>query len=119
MNNSPILFQFNRNWPILGLQEINRFTIENGPLGFETIRQISEVLRVTIFFHYRPQSAIDRIFGVIRELAGSSKTVKLADVRAACATKGFQPGQVDTCLEEYEQLNVWLVNQARTTITFV
>ncbi|XP_073995384.1 minichromosome maintenance 7 [Rhodnius prolixus] len=67
----------------------------------------------------RPQSAIDRIFGVIRELAGSSKTVKLADVRAACATKGFQPGQVDTCLEEYEQLNVWLVNQARTTITFV
>lgn len=67
----------------------------------------------------RPQSAIDRIFGVIRELAGSSKTVKLADVRAACATKGFQPGQVDACLEEYEQLNVWLVNQARTTITFV
>ncbi|KAK9503512.1 hypothetical protein O3M35_010055 [Rhynocoris fuscipes] len=67
----------------------------------------------------RPQSAIDRIFGVIRELAGSSKTVKLADVRTACAIKGFQPGQIDECLEEYEQLNVWLVNQARTTITFV
>lgn len=67
----------------------------------------------------RPQSAVDRIFSLIRELAGGNKTVKLSEVREACATKGFQAGQVDACLDEYEQLNVWQVNQARTTITFV
>ncbi|CAH1401536.1 unnamed protein product [Nezara viridula] len=67
----------------------------------------------------RPQSAVDRIFNIIRELAGGNKTVKLSEVREACATKGFQVGQVDDCLDEYEQLNVWQVNQARTTITFV
>ncbi|XP_014254336.1 DNA replication licensing factor Mcm7 [Cimex lectularius] len=67
----------------------------------------------------RPLSAVDRIFSVIRELASGAQTVKLSDIRETCATKGFQAGQVDACLEEYEQLNVWQVNQARTTLTFV
>ncbi|KAF6206741.1 hypothetical protein GE061_017977, partial [Apolygus lucorum] len=67
----------------------------------------------------RAQSSVDRIFSIIRELAGGSQTVRLAEVREACSTKGFQAGQVEECLEEYEQLNVWQVNQARTTLTFV
>uniref|UniRef100_A0A0A9XGX9 DNA replication licensing factor MCM7 n=1 Tax=Lygus hesperus TaxID=30085 RepID=A0A0A9XGX9_LYGHE len=67
----------------------------------------------------RAQSSVDRIFSIIRELAGGAQTVRLAEVREACSTKGFQAGQVEECLEEYEQLNVWQVNQARTTLTFV
>lgn len=36
-----------------------------------------------------------------------------------CTNKGFTPAQVDECVEEYEELNVWQVNQTRTTLTFV
>nr|XP_032514053.1 DNA replication licensing factor Mcm7 [Danaus plexippus plexippus] len=64
-------------------------------------------------------SATDRIFAVVRELAGSNKTVKVADVIERCVDKGFKPDQVDACIEEYENLNVWQVNQVRTKITFM
>lgn len=61
----------------------------------------------------------DKIFALVRELAGQSKTVKISDVMDRCTTKGFKPDQVDICLEEYEELNVWQVNQTRTKITFI
>ncbi|CAO1344113.1 unnamed protein product [Diamesa serratosioi] len=61
----------------------------------------------------------DRIFALIRELAGSQKTVKISEVSERCITKGFKPDQVDICIEEYEELNVWQVNQTRTKITFI
>jgi DNA replication licensing factor MCM7 len=61
----------------------------------------------------------DRIFGIIRELAGTMKTVKFSDVMDRCTTKGYKPDQVDRCIEEYEELNVWQVNQTRTKITFI
>lgn len=61
----------------------------------------------------------DRIFAVIRELAGNQKTVKFSEVMDRCTTKGYKPDQVDICIEEYEELNVWQVNQTRTKITFI
>ncbi|XP_055612968.1 DNA replication licensing factor Mcm7 [Uranotaenia lowii] len=61
----------------------------------------------------------DKIFALVRELAGASKTVKISDVMERCTTKGYKPDQVDACIEEYEELNVWQVNQTRTTITFI
>lgn len=61
----------------------------------------------------------DKIFAIITELAGSRKTVKVADVMDKCINKGYKPDQVDTCIEEYEILNVFLINQTRTTITFI
>jgi DNA replication licensing factor MCM7 len=64
-------------------------------------------------------STSDRIFSTIRELAGSQKTVKISDVMDRCVTKGYKPDQVDICIEEYEELNVWQVNQTRTKITFI
>nr|CAD7446228.1 unnamed protein product [Timema bartmani] len=67
----------------------------------------------------RPQGAVDKIFSVIRDLAGESKTVKLSEVMERCTSKGYKPDQVEECLEEYEELNVWQINQARTKITFV
>lgn len=62
---------------------------------------------------------MDKIFAVIRDLAGDSKTVKLSDVMERCTNKGFKPDQIEECIEEYEELNVWHINQARTKITFV
>lgn len=47
------------------------------------------------------------------------KSVKVTDVMEQCTSKGFKPDQVDACIEEYEELNVWQVNQAHTKITFI
>ncbi|XP_065079085.1 DNA replication licensing factor Mcm7 [Ochlerotatus camptorhynchus] len=65
------------------------------------------------------QNTSDKIFALVRELAGSSKTVKISDVLERCTTKGYKPDQMDACIEEYEELNVWQVNQTRTKITFI
>jgi len=62
---------------------------------------------------------VDRIFNVIRELASGRTVVKMSDIREYCTSKGFNTSQVDDCIEEYEMLNVWQVNQAKTTITFI
>uniref|UniRef100_A0A1A9W3H0 DNA replication licensing factor MCM7 n=1 Tax=Glossina brevipalpis TaxID=37001 RepID=A0A1A9W3H0_9MUSC len=67
----------------------------------------------------RVPNTSDKIFAVVRELAGNSNTVKIADIMDRCATKGFKPDQVDKCIEDYEELNVWQVNMARTKITFM
>lgn len=61
----------------------------------------------------------DKIFALIREIAATDKTVKISDVIDRCVTKGFKPDQVEACINEYEELNVWQVNQAKTKITFI
>lgn len=67
----------------------------------------------------RPRSVRDRIYSIIQDLAGSAKFVKMVDVIETCTNKGFKPSQVDETVDEYEELNVWQINQARTRITFV
>lgn len=61
----------------------------------------------------------DALFSLIRELAGDSKTVKVSSILERCVNKGFKADQINACIEEYEQFNVWQVNQARTLITFL
>ena len=34
-------------------------------------------------------------------------------------TKGFKPDQLDKCMDEYEKLDVWQINQAKTKLTFI
>uniref|UniRef100_A0A182WL62 DNA replication licensing factor MCM7 n=1 Tax=Anopheles minimus TaxID=112268 RepID=A0A182WL62_9DIPT len=65
------------------------------------------------------QNTSDKIFALVRELAGDSKTVKVADIMERCTSKGYKPDEVDECIETYEELNVWQVNQTRTRITFL
>ncbi|XP_071439916.1 DNA replication licensing factor Mcm7 [Hetaerina americana] len=67
----------------------------------------------------RAQTIVDRIFAVIREFSGDEKTMKMSDILDRCASKGFKPDQVEECIDEYEELNVWQVNQARTKVTFI
>ncbi|KAK8753412.1 hypothetical protein OTU49_004395 [Cherax quadricarinatus] len=67
----------------------------------------------------RAQTATDKIYALICEVAGESHMVKLADVVERCTSKGYKPDQVTECIEEYEELNVWQLNQARTKLTFV
>uniref|UniRef100_A0A6Q2Y9Q7 DNA replication licensing factor MCM7 n=1 Tax=Esox lucius TaxID=8010 RepID=A0A6Q2Y9Q7_ESOLU len=75
----------------------------------------------------RAQRPADVIFSLLRELAtegvagrgGSGGLVRLAEAEQRCVSRGFTPAQFQEALEEYEELNVWQVNQARTRITFV
>uniref|UniRef100_A0A1A9UP56 DNA replication licensing factor MCM7 n=1 Tax=Glossina austeni TaxID=7395 RepID=A0A1A9UP56_GLOAU len=67
----------------------------------------------------RTLTTSDKIFAAVRELAGNSNTVKIADIMDRCANKGFKPDQVDKCIEDYEELNVWQVNMGRTKVTFM
>ncbi|KAH3805105.1 DNA replication licensing factor mcm7-like [Dreissena polymorpha] len=71
--------------------------------------------------HTRAQNVTDKIFNIIREMVPSKgvKSVKISDLMEQCTSKGFKPDQVDACIEEYEELNVWQVNQAHTKVTFI
>ncbi|KAG4073434.1 hypothetical protein HA402_000658 [Bradysia odoriphaga] len=61
----------------------------------------------------------DKIFSLIRDLAGDAKTVTFTDVYNRCTSKGYKRDQIDICVDEYEELNVWQVNNNRTKLTFV
>lgn len=47
------------------------------------------------------------------------RTLLITDINERCTAKGFRPQQVEECLTEYEELNVWQINVARTRLTFV
>jgi len=65
------------------------------------------------------QSAVDAIFEMVKEMAGDIGTVRLADVMDLGANKGYTPEQIDGCIEKYANINVWMMNIARTRLTFV
>lgn len=69
----------------------------------------------------RAQRPADVIFSLLRELAGegSVKSVSMTEAEQRCVSRGFTPAQFQSALDEYEELNVWQINQARTRVTFV
>ncbi|XP_076844847.1 DNA replication licensing factor MCM7 isoform X1 [Brachyhypopomus gauderio] len=70
----------------------------------------------------RTQRPADVIFSLVRELSGEGgkvKAVRLPEAEHRCVSRGFTPAQFQAALDEYEELNVWQINQARTRITFV
>ena len=69
----------------------------------------------------RAKSASDQIFSVIREMAPADgpRVVNYQEALEKCARKGFNPDMFAECVRAYEELNVWLVNNARTKITFI
>ena len=69
----------------------------------------------------KTKTVIDRIYDVIREMlpVGSTATLKVTEIKERCTSKGFKPDQIDETIDEYERLNIFHVNDARTKITFV
>ena len=63
----------------------------------------------------------DQIYAVIREMASEKevKALKYTDLMERCTSKGYKPDQVDACIEEYEELNIWQINTAHTKLKFV
>lgn len=80
-----------------------------------------------LIFLFRTQRPSDVIFSLVRELAtegvagrsGAGGVVRMAEAEQRCVSRGFTPAQFEEALEEYEELNVWQINQARSRITFV
>jgi DNA replication licensing factor MCM7 len=70
-------------------------------------------------FLFSVPNVTDKIYNLIRELAGSAKTVRMSDITERFTTKGYQPDQIDTCIEQYEELNVWQVNQTLRPISYL
>lgn len=70
----------------------------------------------------RAQRPADVIFSLVRELVsegGKMRAVKFADAEHRCVSRGFTPAQFNAALQEYEELNVWQINNTRTRITFI
>lgn len=62
---------------------------------------------------------LDLIYSIIRDLQrGGSTVVKYDDARQKCIAKGFNAEQFNECIDEYERLNIWCLNAARTRLTF-
>mmetsp|Transcript_25626 Transcript_25626/g.28760 ORF Transcript_25626/g.28760 Transcript_25626/m.28760 type:complete len:910 (-) Transcript_25626:222-2951(-) len=69
----------------------------------------------------RREDVMSRIFNIIRDYSATSNTntVELKLAEAMVIRKGFTVQQMQSCLEEYEALEVIQVNQNRTQIHFI
>ncbi|KAK6962409.1 DNA replication licensing factor mcm7 [Biomphalaria glabrata] len=71
--------------------------------------------------HSKSINPTDQIYQIIREMVPTSgvRSVKISDILETCTNKGYKPDRIHVCIEEYEDLNVWQVNNARTRLTFI
>jgi DNA replication licensing factor MCM7 len=69
----------------------------------------------------RPKSVADQIFSIVRDMVSNKdiKVVSYVEAQEKCARKGFTPDMFHEASKTYEDLNIWLVNNARTKITFL
>lgn len=69
----------------------------------------------------RSQSRVNKIYNLIKEMADQSKSreVELSEAIQRCQTLGFSSEEIDEAIDNYEDANMWQVNQARTKIIFV
>jgi len=67
------------------------------------------------------EDIMSRIFGIVKDYknATSSTTIEYQHVEAMVLRKGFTSEQLNACLEEYGQLNILQLNEARTRIEFL
>jgi DNA replication licensing factor MCM7 len=61
------------------------------------------------------------VYDVIRNHSQSTNNtrVNIADIQGMIISKGGTPQAIKQCLDEYEALNVWTVNNSRTAVTFI
>lgn len=66
----------------------------------------------------RTEDVLSRIFHIIRDYSttANTKTIEMKLAEAMVIRKGFTAQQMQSCLEEYENLNVISINQNRTQI---
>jgi DNA replication licensing factor MCM7 len=72
--------------------------------------------------HHRPFDATVGIFQIFKDAANASgrvpAVVKVADVTQRILAKGYRDNDIQACLTEYEELNVWRVSESREEVRF-
>ncbi|KAI8602062.1 putative ATP dependent DNA helicase [Dissophora ornata] len=71
-------------------------------------------------------SPTDRIYDIIRTMSKDPEDnwrlveeLRLQDVRDRVLAKGFKIQEFEECLREYEEMNIWFVNDAHTKLTWI
>ncbi|KAF9170967.1 Mcm2-7 hexameric complex component [Mortierella sp. AD010] len=71
-------------------------------------------------------SPTDRIYDIIRTMSKDPEDnwrlveeLRLQDVRDRVLAKGFKIQEFEDCLREYEEMNIWFVNDAQTKLTWI
>lgn len=69
----------------------------------------------------RTATSTDKIFKIIRDIfeEQENREISIDDAIDKCLSRGYSNKQIEETIEEYEVLNVWQVNQARTKVTLV
>lgn len=69
---------------------------------------------------------IERIYDIIRTMSKDPEDgwrlveeLRLQEVRERVLAKGFKIQDLEKCLEDYEDMNIWFVNDARTKLTWI
>ncbi|KAF9902486.1 Mcm2-7 hexameric complex component, partial [Lobosporangium transversale] len=71
-------------------------------------------------------SPTDRIYNIIRTMSKDPEDnwrlveeLRLQDIRDRVLAKGFKIQELEDCLREYEEMNIWFVNDAQTKLTWI
>ena len=97
--------------------------VERGDIT-EAMRLI-EASKATIYEDEDPtqraQTRVDKVFHLIRDISVETKSreVSMADAIERCTTLGFTNDDIEEAIEQYEDNNMWQINQSRTKIIFV
>ena len=64
---------------------------------------------------------ISDIYNIIRNKAkfSNSKIVKVNEIESTVLAKGFKGSDLGKCLDEYESINIWSVNEDKTELEFL
>uniref|UniRef100_A0A7S4FAD0 DNA replication licensing factor MCM7 n=1 Tax=Chrysotila carterae TaxID=13221 RepID=A0A7S4FAD0_CHRCT len=63
--------------------------------------------------------AVSDVYRLIRNLADKAVAISIADVLPRVLSRGYTRNDLEQCLEEYKQLNVWHIEANNTVIRFV
>ena len=65
---------------------------------------------MAFFLIDRPVQVIDQVYHIIRDMfKEGEKPLQLARIYDHCSTRGFAREQVQECLKEYQNMNVWAI----------
>lgn len=69
----------------------------------------------------RAMSKVDKVFQLIRDISVETKSreVSMAEAIERCTTLGYTNDDIEEAIEQYEDNNMWQINQSRTKIIFV
>ncbi|KAF9289741.1 Mcm2-7 hexameric complex component [Linnemannia elongata] len=72
------------------------------------------------------QSPTDRIYDIIRTMSKDPEDgwrlveeLRLQEIRDRVLAKGFKLQELEDCLREYEDMNIWFINDAQTKLTWI